>query len=161
MCPARHHITRLMTNRRKNTRKCKRRGSLRLDRLAIVLTPFVLIIGATIFFSLRSCRDDRPVDQPAPAQAETPVAAQPASTEPAATTPAAASTPAPQSISVSEAANRDAAAVEITAPRSMERQQALLDIHVRASRLQSAGYIHASDEYLSLVRSRLSEKGIL
>lgn len=123
-----------MTTRRKITQKRKRRGSLRLDRLAIVLTPVVLVIAAAVFFSLRACNDDVPADQ----VEEVHVA-----------------------IGVSEAAARDAAAVEITPAGSMERQQALLDIHVRASRMKAAGFIHAADEYLNLINSRLREKGIL
>lgn len=63
------------------------------------------------------------------------------------------SVPVPEAI---EAGRRDAQAVERTAPGTMDRQRALFDIHVRESRLRSAGYIHAADQYIGAAREYIA-----
>lgn len=59
-------------------------------------------------------------------------------------------------ISPHEAGERDAARVLRFAPGSMDRQNALLLIHSRESKLRAAGYNISADRYIKAVRDRLA-----
>ncbi len=117
--------------RRSTARRKKRSVRLRWDRIFMVLIlPVLLIILAVIL--VRGC------DGP--------------DTEPAAEDPR----PLPQ---VSAVAERDAAAVTGHRPESMERQNALLNIHARHSALRRHGFNAAADEYINTVNHYLTEHG--
>ncbi len=117
--------------RRSTARRKKRSVRLRWDRIFMVLIlPVLLIILAVIL--VRGC------DGP--------------DTEPAAEAPR----PLPQ---VSAVAERDAAAVTGHRPESMERQNALLNIHARHSALRRHGFNAAADEYINTVNHYLTEHG--
>lgn len=117
--------------RRSTARRKKRSVRLRWDRIFMVLIlPVLLIILAVIL--VRGC------DGP--------------DTEPTAEAPR----PLPQ---VSAVAERDAAAVTGHRPESMERQNALLNIHARHSALRRHGFNAAADEYINTVNHYLTEHG--
>lgn len=119
--------------RRSTARRKKRSVRLRWDRIFMVLIlPVLLIILAVIL--VRGC------DGPAPDTAPQ------SRTEP----------PLPH---VSTVAERDAAAVTGHRPESMERQNALLNIHARHSALRRHGFNAAADEYINTVNKYLTEHG--
>ena len=66
--------------------------------------------------------------------------------------------PIPEAIAAGKA---DAEKVALTSPGSMQRQQALLFIHSRHSRMLQAGYNHAADDYISSVNDFLRSHGVI
>lgn len=119
---------------RKHTRPVRRKAAkrrLRKDRLALVLSVPVAIIMLVVILISRSCGDDGVV-RPG---GDFPVTV-------------------PEAI---EAARRDAAAVLAAPEGSMERQNALFEIHARVSRLKANGYNHAALQYENSVRAYLNK----
>ncbi|MDO4320221.1 MAG: hypothetical protein Q4C34_06550 [Bacteroidales bacterium] len=60
-----------------------------------------------------------------------------------------------------ECGRRDAEKVMSTAPESMERQRALLDIRAREAELRENGHAHAADDYINSATDYLKTHKIL
>lgn len=60
-----------------------------------------------------------------------------------------------------EAGREDAKRVLLTEPESMERDNALLYIKSRESRLRMSGYSHAADDYINAANDFLRKKGVI
>lgn len=60
-----------------------------------------------------------------------------------------------------EAGREDAKRVLLTEPESMERDNALLYIKSRESRLRMSGYSHAADDYINSANDFLRKKGVI
>lgn len=60
-----------------------------------------------------------------------------------------------------EAGREDAKRVLMTAPESMERDNSLLYIKSRESRLRMSGYSHAADDYINSATDFLRKKGVI
>lgn len=59
-----------------------------------------------------------------------------------------------------EAGRRDAEKVLHTAPESMQRHEALMEIRAREHLLRSNGHAHAADDYIDAARKFLDNNGI-
>lgn len=126
--------TRAAGARRAGRKKVRRR--IHRGRLAILLTIFVVVI-LLIMTALSRCSSSAGTEFRSVGQHRA---------------------PSPEAVA---AAKADAAKVLDTAPGSMERQEALLFIHARHSRLEQAGYRHAADDYISTAADFLHSKGVI
>lgn len=159
--------------RASSARRKKQRVRLRWDRIfVVIILPILLIVFATA--CIRGC--DGPAEEPQPVEFDTPsTEPQPAAAEvvddPAATegvgNPAAAevvdvaqpATPKPIP-NIQDVAERDASEVIAHRPQTMQRQNALLNIHARHSALRRHGFNAAADVYINTINTILTEHGL-
>lgn len=150
--------------RASSARRKKQRVRLRWDRIfLVIILPILLIVFAIA--CIRGC--DGPVDEPQPTKFDTPT------TEPQPTTADAVSdTAAAEEVviaqpatlkpipNIQDVAERDASEVIAHRPQTMQRQNALLNIHARHSALRRHGFNAAADDYINTINKILSEHGL-
>lgn len=150
--------------RASSARRKKQRVRLRWDRIFLVIILPILLIGFAIA-CIRGC--DGPADEPQPTKFDTPTTEpQPAATEVVSDTTAAeevgiAQPAAPKPIpNIQDVAERDASEVIAHRPQTMQRQNALLNIHARHSALRRHGFNATADVYINTINKILSEHGL-
>lgn len=168
--------------RASTARRKKQRVRLRWDRIfLVIILPILLIVFAIA--CIRGC--DGPADEPQPTKFDTPITeTQPAAAEVVGDTVAAevvgdttaanavgdtaaaeevgiAQPAAPKPIpNIQDVAERDASEVIAHRPQTMQRQNALLNIHARHSALRRHGFNAAADVYINTINKILSEHGL-
>lgn len=166
-----------MTGKPALTKKRKPGRRIHFGRLALVLVIFGAIIAIPTAFISRCNREnsettaddiDSEIDSQIEREAPEPVAAEPLQAEVEEEQVIEEVVPVKEEqvpevepvyvpkISPHEAGERDAARALNYAPGSMERQNALLLIHSRESKLRAAGYNISADRYIKAVRDRLA-----
>lgn len=168
-----------MAQKKKNARRAstahrkKQRVRLRWDRIfLVIILPILLIVFAIA--CIRGC--DGPADEPQPTKIDTPTTEpQPAATEVVGDTTAAdavSDTAAAEEVGIAQpavpkpipniqdVAERDASEVIAHRPQTMQRQNALLNIHARHSALRRHGFNAAADVYINTINKILSEHGL-
>lgn len=121
-------------NKKRPKKKVKRR--IHKGRLALVLTVLALIIVG-IMSLLSRCSSDAGTVFRAGGDFRKPI---------------------PEAI---DAGHRDAKAVIGTEAGTMERDNAMLKIKARETRLRQAGYNHAADDYINSARDLLLKNGVI
>lgn len=159
--------------RASSARRKKQRVRLRWDRIfLVIILPILLIVFAIA--CIRGC--DGPADEPQPTKFDTPTTEpQPAAAEAVGDTTVAdavsdtaaaeevviAQPAAPKPIpNIQDVAERDASEVIAHRPQTMQRQNALLNIHARHSALRRHGFNAAADVYINTINKILSEHGL-
>lgn len=150
--------------RASSARRKKQRVRLRWDRIfLVIILPILLIVFAIA--CIRGC--DGPADEPQPTKFDTPTtepqptAADAVSDTAAAEEVAIAQPAAPKPIpNIQDVAERDASEVIAHRPQTMQRQNALLNIHARHSALRRHGFNAAADVYINTINKILSEHGL-
>lgn len=168
--------------RASSARRKKQRVRLRWDRIfVVIILPILLIVFATA--CIRGC--DGPAEEPQPVEFDTPsTEPQPAAAEgigdqaaaegignpataevvgdPAAAEGVDVAQPAtPKPIpNIRDVAERDASEVIAHRPQTMQRQNALLNIHARHSALRRHGFNAAADVYINTINTILTEHGL-
>lgn len=159
--------------RASSARRKKQRVRFRWDRIfLVIILPILLIVFAMA--CIRGC--DGPADEPQPAKFDTP-ATEPQQTEAEdinsrIATEGVDSTVAAEGVGIAQpaaqkplpniqdVAERDASEVIAHRPQTMQRQNALLNIHARHSALRRHGFNAAADVYINTINKILSEHGL-